>query len=83
VDRGGAEQVLLPMQEQCLEVLKTISMADTVNAAAAMCPLPTAPCTTYPEFTAYSQVSARQLRSSFSNLRQPSRPRHPHANSRT
>ena len=31
-------------------------MADTVDAAAAMCPLPAEPCTNFPEFRAYNTV---------------------------
>ena len=51
---GACAQILLPMQERCLDFLKTIGMADAVNAAAATCPLPAEPCTNFPEFTTYN-----------------------------
>ena len=48
-------QILLPMQTACGDFLAMIGMQDTVNTAAASCPAPLAPCTSYPEFMAYSQ----------------------------
>ena len=47
------------MQTACGDFLAMIGMQDTVNTAAASCPAPLAPCTSYPEFMAYSQ-SVRQ-----------------------
>ena len=52
-------QILLPMQTACSDFLAMIGMQDTVDTAAASCPAPLAPCTSYPEFIAYSQ-SVRQ-----------------------
>ena len=49
-------QILLPMQTACGDFLAMIGMQDTVNTAAASCPAPLAPCTSYPEFTVYSQL---------------------------
>ena len=48
-------QILLPMQTACGDFLAMIGMQDTVDTAAASCPAPLAPCTSYPEFMAYSQ----------------------------
>lgn len=47
--------VLLSMQMTCNDFLGTIGMQDTVDLAAASCPTPVEPCTSYPEFVAYSQ----------------------------
>ena len=52
-------QILLPMQTACSDFLAMIGMQDTVNTAAASCPAPLAPCTSYPEFMAYSQSVRR------------------------
>ena len=47
--------VLLPMQTACHNFLGTIGMQETIDLAARSCPSPLEPCTSYPEFMAYSQ----------------------------
>ena len=47
--------VLLPMQTSCYDFLGNIGMQETIDTAAASCAAPLEPCTSYPEFMAYSQ----------------------------
>ena len=47
--------VLLPMQSACHNFLGTIGMQETIDLAATSCPVALEPCTSYPEFMAYSQ----------------------------
>eukprot|EP01050_Picozoa_sp_SAG11_P006107 SAG11_NODE_461_length_9234_cov_10.929611_2_plen_934_part_00 len=48
--------VLLPWQSVCADFLGVIGMEATIASAAAECHPPAAPCGTYPEFMAYSQL---------------------------
>ena len=48
--------VLLPMQASCRDFLGMIGMQATIDTAAASCPAPLEPCTSYPGFMAYSQT---------------------------
>ena len=47
---------LLPMQRDCAAMVTTMGLADVISTAAAECPEPTTPCSTGPEFMAYSQM---------------------------
>jgi hypothetical protein len=47
--------VLLPMQTSCHDFLGMIGMQETIDMAASSCATPLEPCTSYPEFMAYSQ----------------------------
>ena len=47
--------VLLQMQTSCHDFLGMIGMQETIDTAASSCAPPLEPCTSYPEFMAYSQ----------------------------
>eukprot|EP01051_Picozoa_sp_SAG22_P013892 SAG22_NODE_1614_length_3993_cov_3.572419_1_plen_342_part_00 len=47
---------LLPMQRDCAAMVTMMGLADVISTAAAECPEPSTPCSTGPEFMAYSQM---------------------------